>query len=185
MEDRGWPREMMMPALTAAAVIVLIGFHSGGPAALRWCLLPLLLLPAWEDARSGYMSDLWSVVIAAAGVARAAMSGHLPSAAGSLLLVGAVYGILYFFFRNGVGTGDIFLSLAVSVWLAPLAAAFFIWLSAAAASLAGVIFVAAGKKSWSDGLRFGPFIALGGGAAYVWQECFGASLSAAARLFGL
>ena len=123
-----------------------------------------------EDYKTGYVDDRWSLVTAVTGIIYRLQEGSFFDGLISFLIVSVIYGIIFMVDKNGIGTGDIFLSAALSFWLNPSGVIFFICassLSGAAAALVLILFCGCGRK---DTLRFCPFIALGGVLAYVWQD---------------
>ena len=148
------------------------GLWLGAPG-LSWCYGPLLLLPAIEDWRSGYISDGWSVLLFLCGVSLAWRGGFLVEsllAAGLTLLL---YGLLYMISRKSLGEGDIFLATAAAAWLTPLGALLSLWLSAMSALLYVGALAALGKFSISMEIRFAPFIAMGGLVTYALEKTTG------------
>ena len=136
----------------------------------------LLLGPAIEDGRSGYISDDWSVLLAFTGLISSWQQGYIGESmvtAGVLLLL---YGLVFLWRREAVGMGDVLLSVAASLWLTPLFGICFLWI----ASISALVFYGGCflfcQSLASKGVRFGPFLALGGVIAYGMQEMWGISL---------
>ena len=147
-------------------------------------LLALLLLgPAIEDARSGYISDGWSLLLAVSGIVTSWQVGHGMESLASVIFLLALYGLLYVIKKDAAGMGDVILSAAVSLWLTPVFALLFLWLaSVLALSWYGLVFLYE-RNTNRKGIRFAPFLALGGGIAYGLQETVGLSLFTALWLF--
>ncbi len=143
----------------------------------------LLLGPAIEDARSGYISDGWSLLLAASGIITSWQAGHgIESLASSIFLL-ALYGLLYVIKKDAAGMGDVIFSAAVSLWLTPVFAFLFLWLaSVLALSWYGWVFLYE-RNTPRKGVRFAPFLALGGGIAYGLQETVGLSFFTALWFF--
>lgn len=145
---------------------------------LSWCYGPLLLLPALEDWRSGYISDGWSVLLFLCGVSLAWRGGFLVESLSSAGLTLLIYGLLYGISRKSLGEGDLFLGAAAAAWLTPLGALLSLWLSAVCALLYVGALAALGKFSISMEIRFAPFIAMGGLVTYALEKTTGLGLLA-------
>lgn len=145
-------------------------FFLAASAVLFWSPLAsfviLLLPPAWEDWKTGYVSDHWSVFLTVAGLGHNIFYGRLPDGFISCVFVLSLYGFLFLLAKHAMGAGDIFLSGAAALWLAPVFVPLFLFVSASAAALAGIAFLFFGGRSRREGIPFCPFIALGGVAAY-------------------
>lgn len=131
----------------------------------RWVYLLFLLFPALEDARTGYVSDGWPLVLSACG-------GLLMLSRGAVLLclltgvgMGALYGLLYLISRRSLGLADVFLAAASSLWLLPMYGLLSLWLTSLAALLWCAFFASAGTAGAKDG---DPLRALPGD-----RRCFG------------
>ena len=74
--------------------------------------------------------------------------------------------LLFLLAKHAMGAGDIFLSGAAALWLAPVSVPLFLFLSASSAAIAGMVLLFLGRMSRREGIPFCPFIALGGVAAY-------------------
>jgi prepilin signal peptidase PulO-like enzyme (type II secretory pathway) len=145
---------------------------------MKWLWLILLGGAALEDARTGYISDGWPLAVGASGFMAAAARGQGLSALASFLAMLSFLGILSLIQCDGMGDGDRYLLAAVSWWLT---------LPFTAACLVISFWSALPFALWQSyfrrkpSLRFAPYIALGGGAAFVLQEWSGAAW----RLFAL
>ena len=126
----------------------------------------LLLPPAWEDWKTGYVSDYWSVFLAAAGLGHNVFYSRLTDGFISCAFVLGLYGLLFLLTKHAMGAGDIFLSGAAALWLVPVSVPLFLFLSASSAAIAGIVLLFFGRMSRREGIPFCPFIALGGVAAY-------------------
>ena len=126
----------------------------------------LLFPPAVEDWKTGYVSDYWSVFLAAAGVGHNIFYGRLADGFLSCVFVLGLYGFLFLIAKHAMGAGDILLSGAAALWLVPGSVPLFLFLSASSAALAGMVLLFFGRISRREGIPFCPFIALGGVAAY-------------------
>ena len=147
-------------------------------------LLALLLLgPAIEDARSGYISDGWSLLLAVSGIITSWQAEHgIESLLSSFFLL-VLYGLLYVIKKDAAGMGDVLLSGVIVLWLTPVFALLFLWL----ASMLALVWVGwiclYERNTKQRGVRFAPFLALGGGIAYGLQEWVGLSLFTPLWLF--
>ena len=112
---------------------------------LVYAVTLLLLPPAWEDWKTGYVSDYWSVFLAAAGLGHNVFYSRLTDGFISCAFVLGLYGLLFLLAKHAMGAGDIFLS---------------------GAAIAGMVLLFLGRMSRREGIPFCPFIALGGVAAY-------------------
>ena len=126
----------------------------------------LFLSPAWEDWKTGYVSDYWSVFLAAAGLGHNVFYSRLTDGFISCAFVLGLYGLLFLLTKHAMGAGDIFLSGAAALWLVPVSVPLFLFLSASSAAIAGIVLLFFGRMSRREGIPFCPFIALGGVAAY-------------------
>ena len=167
-------------------VVAVAGSVSWLLAGTWWSMVLFVLLllgPAIEDARSGYISDGWSFLLAVSGIVTSWQAGHgLESLASSIFLL-VLYGLLYVIKKDAAGMGDVILSAAVSLWLTPVFAFLFLWLaSVLALSWYGWVFLYK-RNTPRKGVRFAPFLALGGGIAYGLQETVGLSLFTALWIF--
>ncbi len=143
----------------------------------------LLLGPAIEDARNGYISDGWSMLIAAAGLVNSWQAGHSVESFLSALCILMVYGALYLIKREAAGMGDVLLSAACALWLTPVFVFLFLWLASVLALVGyGVLFLWE-RNEKRKGIRFAPFLALGGVIAYGLQEMVGPALFSSLWLF--
>lgn len=143
----------------------------------------LLLGPAIEDGRSGYISDDWSVLLAFSGLISSWRQGYIGESmvtAGALLLL---YGLVFLWRREAVGMGDVLLSVAASLWLTPLFGICFLWMASVSALLFYGFCCLFERSLAIKGVRFGPFLALGGVIAYGMQEMWGISLLYALWLY--
>lgn len=138
--------------------------------------LLLLFLAALEDGRTGYISDAWSLAIAALGAVRLAFFGSLEDAAGafgvSLIFAAVCFGGKWILKRGIMGEGDIFFAGAAALWLSGAEVLLFLWIAFVAGGLAAAVLLLTGRKARSEGVAFAPFLALGGGVTYV----FGAEM---------
>ncbi len=143
----------------------------------RFILYGLLLLaPAIEDGYSGYISDGWSLLLAVSGVVTACSMGHLSVHMVSFTMVAILYALLRLYKKEAVGMGDGLLSVSVSLWLTPAFAMLFLWLaSVVALVIFGLLSLLFPHRN-DSGIRFAPFLALGGVIAYGLQETVGFSL---------
>ncbi len=149
---------------------------------LPWCYGLLLLPPAIEDGRSGYISDTWSLLLFLCGSTLAWVGGFLLEgllAAGLTLLM---YGILYLVSKKSLGEGDILLATAAAVWLSPAGALLSLWLSAMTALLYVGALAVTGR--FSKEIRFAPCIAVGGVVTYGIENTVGLYSLLAGLSFG-
>lgn len=134
------------------------------------CLFFLLLFPAWEDFRTGFISDTWSLLLGLCGLATSFRAGRLTEGLASGALVFLILGGLYLCFRQGVGTGDLFLASAAALWLTPLYGLLFLWFSSLAALLFLAVPLLRGKRQLREGIAFGPFLGAGAFLSYALLE---------------
>ena len=160
---RGWG---VLAALGLAFGVVLA---LGGSWA-RWVYLLFLLFPALEDARTGYVSDGWPLVL---------------SVCGALLMLSR--GAFLLCLLTGVGMGALYgLAAASSLWLLPMYGLLSLWLTSLAALLWCAFLLLRGRLGRRTEIRFVTFLAIGGALAYGVQETVGmASLLASLGLSSL
>ena len=143
----------------------------------------LLLGPAVEDGRSGYISDGWSLLIAISGMITSWQMGHGWESVLSALIILALYGLLWLIRKDAAGMGDVLLSGAIVLWLTPVFALLFLWLASMLALVWYGLVCLYERSVARRGVRFAPFLALGGGMAYGLQEMVGLSLFTPLWLF--
>ena len=143
----------------------------------------LLLGPAVEDGRSGYISDGWSLLIAISGMITSWQMGHGWESVLSALIILALYGLLWLIRKEAAGMGDVLLSGAIVLWLTPVFALLFLWLASMLALVWYGLVCLYERSVARRGVRFAPFLALGGGMAYGLQEMVGLSLFTPLWLF--
>ena len=141
---------------------------------------------ALEDARTGYVSDGWALVLSVCGallmISREAFLPCLLTGAG----MGALYGLLYLISKKSLGLADVFLAAASSLWLLPVYGLLSLWLTSLAALLWCAFLLLRGRLGRRTEIRFVPFLAIGGALAYGVQETVGmASLLASLGLSSL
>ena len=164
--DRLWQGKTCLFLWAAAAAAYGFSLWVGMAFLSPVPFLLLLGLAALEDWDTGYISDGWSLLLAVTGLISAWARQDVAAGILSAALCFLVYFLLYMISRKSLGTGDILLSTAAAFWLAPVSCLFFIWLSAVTAALALGAAALAGGAGIGREVRFGPFIALGGVAAY-------------------
>lgn len=161
------------PYLGGAALLLFPVFYCLEAVSSWYGLLFLLLLflAALEDGRTGYISDAWSLAIAALGAVRLAVLGSFEDALGalgvSLIFAAVCLGGKWILKRDIMGEGDIFLAGAAALWLSGAEVFLFLWIAFVAGGLTAALLLLTGRRSRSEGMAFAPFLALGGGAAYV------------------
>lgn len=143
----------------------------------------LLLPPAWEDWKTGYVSDYWSVFLAVAGLGHNVFYSRLADGFISCAFVLGLYGLLFLLAKHAMGAGDIFLSGAAALWLAPVSVPLFLFLSASSAAIAGMVLLFLGRMSRREGIP-SPVHRVGrcGG---VWRGSISASVLSIVALFYL
>lgn len=163
---RGW-------GVLAALVLSFGVALSLGCAWVCWWYFFFLLFPALEDARTGYVSDAWALVLSLCGamlmISRAAFLPCLATGAG----MGALYGLLYLISKKSLGLADVFLAAASSLWLLPVYGLLALWLTSLAALLWCAVLFLRGRLGRRTEIRFVPFLAIGGALAYGVQETVG------------
>ena len=163
---RGW-------IVLAALCLGFGGILALGGSWVRWIYLLFLLFPALEDARTGYVSDGWPLVLSVSGVSlmisRGAFLPCLLTGAG----MGALYGLLHLISQRSLGLADVFLAAASSLWLLPMYGLLSLWLTSLAALLWCAFLFLRGRLGRKTEIRFVPFLAIGGALAYGVQETVG------------
>lgn len=145
-------------------------------------LLPFLLFfPAMEDRRTGYISDGWSALLLLCGLLTSYEAGMIYFGILSASLAGGVFFVLRLASGGGAGEGDIFLAAAIASWLSPVGTLGFLWAASASCALFSLPLLISGRRSLDDGIRFAPFLAAGGIAAFFFEET-GLTLLAASWL---
>ena len=176
---RGWG---VVAALGLAFGVILA---LGGSWA-RWVYLLFLLFPALEDARTGYVSDGWPLVLSVCGALLMLSRGAFLLCLLTGVGMGALYGLLYLISKRSLGLADVFLAAASSLWLLPMYGLLSLWLTSLAALLWCAFLLLRGRLGRRTEIRFAPFLAIGGALAYGVQETVGmASLLASLGLSSL
>lgn len=154
--------------MTAVLAILVLGhFCWGMPRDIKtWVFLFLLGFPAAEDLETGMISDVWGFLLTAGGILFG-ITGFTHFLVTAAVTIGMF--LLSEYSSHFIGSGDVLMMGAVSLWLTPVSAMCFIWISFALGLVYFLILVVFGKKGWHDFIPFAPCIALGGGAAYVWN----------------
>lgn len=157
-----------VPVLAAAAAGLLAAGLSAARSPWSGAVFVLLLAgAAWEDGRTGYISDVWSLALAAGGLSRWITGGSWPD----LFAAGLLFLTLCVLARCGAaGGGDAPLAGAAALWLPWEGTLLFAWGACVLGGLAGAALLLMKRKRLRDGLPFAPFLCLSGGAAYVWSE---------------
>ena len=161
--------------LIAIVIITSLAYFAHGWYALL--LYGVLLLgPAIEDGRSGYISDGWSVLLAASGLMISWQQGYEIESLGTAGMMLFLYGLMYVWKREAAGMGDVLLSVAAALWLTPVFGLLFLWIAAVSSLVFYGLRLLLGRPPAEAGVRFAPFLALGGVMAYGMQEMWGISL---------
>lgn len=141
--------------------------HWAGASAL-WpglMLWVLLLFPAWEDWRTGYLSDHWSLLIGVCGAVHWLWRGNGPDLAAAAT-VWLFFALLCHW--DLLGEGDLWLGSAIALWLSWSECILFLWGAFVIGGLAGLFLVLTERKGLADALPFAPCLCLAGGIAYAW-----------------
>lgn len=133
-------------------------------------LVWFLLLPSWEDLRTGYIWDFWSISLSVAGVIHSFFIGQIIISLMSGVSVLLFFSILFLLTRRSMGAGDVFFASSVATWFTPYSACLFLWFSFVSAALYGVFCCFCGKRSWEQPISFIPFLSFGGICGYVISE---------------
>lgn len=151
----------------------IIWFYFGGdPQWLRQCLVVILFFgPAYEDWKTGWISDGWSAVIGIIGFFHGFFLTDNWNFMWSFAAVVSFFALLYIFSRKALGLGDVFLAPAMALWMVPETAAVFLFFSFTLGAVTSCFLMFIGKKQLTSAVRFGPFLAAGGIVAYGWGTC--------------
>lgn len=170
--------------LLLIALVIVMGAAYWAQGWYSLLLYGLLLLgPAIEDGRSGYISDGWSVLLAAAGLVISWHQGYGIESLGTAGMMVVLYGLMYIWKREAAGMGDVLLSIAAALWLTPIFGLLFLWMAAVSALAFYGLCVLFRRPPAEAGLRFAPFLAFGGVMAYGMQEMWGISLLYTFRVY--
>lgn len=153
---------------TAALFAALWAGRSGTELAVSGGLALVLILLALTDLRCGLLPDRMTAFLAAASVFCWGW-GSLDwseAAAGGIVSGGSLF-LLRLASRGGLGLGDVKMGAALGLWLGWQAV---IPALALAFLLGGIIalLLCTGRMCRKDSMAFGPFLALGGYAAFLW-----------------
>lgn len=143
----------------------------------------LLLGPAAEDGRSGYISDGWPLLLAAAGLVTSWQQGQAIEGLVTAGMMLVLYGLMYLWKREAAGMGDVLLSAAAALWLTPIFGLLFLWIAAVSSLVFYGLRLLVRRPPAEAGVRFAPFLAFGGVMAYGMQEMWGISLLCTFRLY--
>ena len=136
-----------------------------GAFGIFFCVL--LFLPAIEDSKTGYISDWKTMLLAAFGCLHWFFFGQMTDLIASGLVF-LFFGILFWMFRGAMGSGDVFLAAAISLWLTPPASVVFVWLSFFLGGFSGLLLILFHVKQFRGALSFAPFLCASGGFSYFW-----------------
>ena len=106
-EKHFWGEKFVSPLGLCCFFLAALAFFFRSPLV---SLTLLLLPPAWEDWKTGYVSDYWSVFLAAAGLGHNVFYSRLTDGFISCAFVLGLYGLLFLLAKHAMGAGDIFLS---------------------------------------------------------------------------
>lgn len=132
-----------------------------------FCLL--LVLPAAEDFRTGLISDGKTMLLAAGGILHWLFWGSV----GDLAAAGIVFlffGLLYFGVRGAMGSADVLLAGAISLWLSAPSSVVFVWLSFFLGGIFGGLLILFHVKHIRDGVPFAPFLCAAGAVSYFFGD---------------
>lgn len=160
------------PLVTALSCAALAAATGPRPELAVWLLLtPFAVLLALVDRNVHRLPDQLTLPLAAAAAALLGLAALLPGAAGSWptallggLVLGAAYFVLFLIHPNGMGFGDVKLSLSLGVvlgwygWAVLFTGAFAGFLLGSVYGLGLIVLRRAGRKT---AIPFGPFMIVG------------------------
>lgn len=154
---------LMLPVLPGAWFLPLQEFVS------LFVLASVLVLIAIYDMRYGLIYDRLVAWLLLLGIVPL-LSGHvgLSEACAGALLGSGLLGALRWLSGGGLGLGDVKLALPLGVWLGWEDMIFCLLLSSVAGLLYGSALIFGHRLQRQSPLPFGPFLALGAIAAFVW-----------------
>lgn len=158
---------------TAALFAAMLSGRYGAELAVSGGLALVLILLALTDLRCGLLPDRLTAVLAVASVFCWGW-GSLDwseAAAGGIISGGSLF-FLRLASRGGLGLGDVKMGAALGLWLGWQAV---IPALALAFLLGGTIalLLCTSRMYWKDSMAFGPFLAIGGYAAFLWgRQCW-------------
>lgn len=131
--------------------------------------LAVLLLAAWQDGRTGKISDRWSLCILGAGGLSVLSSGFasVPSRTAGLFAVSLPLFLCALLTKGGFGGGDIKLTAAGGFFLGIKGIVLAAELAFALGGLYGLFLVFVRKKGRKETFAFGPCLCAGMAAALV------------------
>lgn len=138
---------------------------------LRYGWIILAVLGGFEDSQTSLISDSWSLGIGLGGICNAVIFSHINSSILSFAITGVFYFILFLVFKNGFGLGDVIFSLALSLWLNPLAILIFFWIAAFSSLVFAFPKILENINTYEKiSLPFTPFLAFSGIITYFYGE---------------
>ncbi len=138
------------------------------PTPLLWALWFVTIIIAFMDWETMLVSD-WLVVI---GLVLAFLINWPPSKLwlwGLLLAVGLIGGIWALSRGRAMGFGDVEIVAVLALWLGWPGVGIALWVAFVSGAIVGVGYLLGGKKRLQSQIAFGPFLILGGWAAYLLQ----------------
>lgn len=160
-----WQGRPVLPRLLGLSAVYFLGLHFMG-IPFSVCLFFLLFFPGWEDYKTGFISDGWSLLLGLCGLINSYWCGWPEEGLFSGAVIFALFGTVYMVSRRTMGTGDLFLATAAALWLTPVYMVLFLWLSCVSALIFFAVPLLCGKKSLRDSIVFGPFLGIGAFLAY-------------------
>ena len=153
--------EILSSMLFALAALL---FPSNLPlACLTAALLYFLLLASTFDALYQRLPDLFTYAIAVIAIVIDLLSGHLMDGVSGLLVSLLWFGGQWIISRGkAVGTGDLWLGMALGLWLGLQKTIAMLLLSYSVGAIVVLVLLGIGKLSFSrERIAFGPFLAIG------------------------
>lgn len=161
-------RYPLIEILTAICFFMIYIQYDWSIETLKGCILTsILIVTAFIDMDTGLIPDVITYPGMLAGLLLSYFTiGFLPSLYG-LLSSAAAYGIIVLLSRGGMGGGDVKLAGVIGAFTGLEGAFLTFTLSSLLGGLWAVFLLIRGEAKMKTEVRFGPFLALAGFAAYI------------------
>lgn len=164
------PRYPLVEFLTAglitfAALYFVIGGPGEGLAYVQFGIAVLLscvaVAAAGIDLRTGLILDVLTIplIVLAFTCSLAGLTISFGQAIGGAILAGGILAATNFFWKDGMGWGDVKYAVGLGAFFGIVSSLFLVVIAALLGSLVGVALILRKKKTMRDRIPFGPYLA--------------------------
>lgn len=163
------PRYPLVEILTAVTfLLIYLQWGIAWQSLAGLVFTSLLILAAFIDMEHGIIPDRISITGIIIGLLFSPLTVGFTSSLSGALLFGGVFFLAAFISQGGVGGGDIKLAAAIGAFIGWPGAVLAFILSSLLGATWALILLLSKKADRKTAIKFGPFLALGGWAAFVW-----------------